>query len=120
MAGWLSNLVNNLAEGIDIIECKYEHDDKKLETCGIRHIATALLNTQTLRMIYWNTNVYVVTEIIKKPLMRSQRDNFLIHTNIATIWIITISISINLFYCCGKVFTLMNIRMIGKNSMKHY
>ena len=52
MAGWLSNLVNNLAEVIDIIECKYEHDDKKLETCGIRHIATALLNTQTFILEY--------------------------------------------------------------------
>ena len=85
MASSLSNLVKNLAEGIDIIECKYGHDDKKLETCGIKYIATALLNTQTLRMIYWNTNVYVVTKIIKKPLMKSQRDNFLIHTNILTI-----------------------------------
>ena len=85
MASSLSNLVNNLAEGSDIVECKYEHDDKKHETCGIKYIATALLNTQTLRMIYWNTNVYVVTKIIKKPLMESQRNNFLVHTNILTI-----------------------------------
>ena len=27
-------------------------------------------------------------------------------------------ISISLFYCCKKVFSLMNIWMIGKNSMK--
>ena len=27
---------------------------------------------------------------------------------------------INLFYCCEKVFILMNIWMIGKNLMKHY
>ena len=27
-------------------------------------------------------------------------------------------ITISLFYCCEKVFTLMNIWMIGKNSMK--
>ena len=33
MASSLSNLVNNLSEGIQTIKCKYEHDDKKCETC---------------------------------------------------------------------------------------
>ena len=27
---------------------------------------------------------------------------------------------ISLFYCCKKVFILMNIWMIGENSMKHH
>ena len=35
MASSLSNLVNNLAEGIHKIKCKYEHDNKKRKTCGI-------------------------------------------------------------------------------------
>ena len=35
MASSLSNLVNNLAEGIHIIECKYGHDNKKCETRGV-------------------------------------------------------------------------------------
>ena len=34
VASSLSNLVNNLAEGINKIKCKYGHDDKKCETCG--------------------------------------------------------------------------------------
>ena len=29
-------------------------------------------------------------------------------------------ISMSLFYCCEKVFALMNIWMIRKNSMRHY
>ena len=35
MASLLSNLVNNLPEGIHKIKCKYRHDDKK---CQIRRI----------------------------------------------------------------------------------
>ena len=37
MASSLSNLVNNLSEGIHTIECKFVHDDKKCETCGIKY-----------------------------------------------------------------------------------
>ena len=37
MASSISNLVNNLAKGILKIKCKYEHDDKKFETCGIKY-----------------------------------------------------------------------------------
>ena len=52
-----SNLVNNSFEGIDRIKCKYRHDDKKCETCGMWNvesnirIATIFLNIQTLKMI---------------------------------------------------------------------
>ena len=37
MASHLSDLVNNLSEGIHRIKCRYEHDDKKCETCGIKY-----------------------------------------------------------------------------------
>ena len=37
MASSSSNLVNNLSEGILKIKCKYGHDDKKCETCGIKY-----------------------------------------------------------------------------------
>ena len=33
----LSNLVNNLSEGLHRIKCKYGHDDKKCETCGTNY-----------------------------------------------------------------------------------
>ena len=31
----LSNLVNNISEGVHKIKCKYGQNDKKCETCGI-------------------------------------------------------------------------------------
>ena len=37
MASSLSNLVNNLAEEIHKIKCKYGHNDKKCETFGIKY-----------------------------------------------------------------------------------
>ena len=36
MAISLSNLVKNFAEGIHKVKCKYEHNDKKCETGGIK------------------------------------------------------------------------------------
>ena len=36
MANSLSNLVNNLSEEIQKIECKYRHNDKKCEICRIK------------------------------------------------------------------------------------
>ena len=33
----LSNLVDNLAEGIHKIKCKYSHNDKKCDTCRIKY-----------------------------------------------------------------------------------
>ena len=37
MTSSLPNLANNLFEGIHRIKCKYKHDDKKCETCGIKY-----------------------------------------------------------------------------------
>ena len=37
MASSLSNLVNNLFEGIRRIKCKYVHVDKNCEACGIKY-----------------------------------------------------------------------------------
>ena len=45
---------------IHIIKCKFEHDDKK-----------CFLNAQILKMIYWNTNVCVVTKIINTSFIKS-------------------------------------------------
>ena len=33
MAISISNLINNLSEGIHEIKCKYGHDDEKCENC---------------------------------------------------------------------------------------
>ena len=37
MASSVSNLVNNLSERIHKIKCKYGHDYKKCEFCGIKY-----------------------------------------------------------------------------------
>ena len=37
MASSLSNCVNNLAEGIHKVKCKYAHHDKKHEAYGIKY-----------------------------------------------------------------------------------
>ena len=52
MTGLLSNLVNNLSEGIHKTECKYGHDDKKCKTCIAKYkYCNRFLNTETLKMI---------------------------------------------------------------------
>ena len=70
MASSLSNLPNNLSEEIHRINCKDRRDDKKCETCGITYIyiATVFPNIQTLKLIYQNTNVCVLTKIINTSL----------------------------------------------------
>ena len=37
MANSLSNLVNDLAEGIHKIKCKYGHDNKECKSCRIKY-----------------------------------------------------------------------------------
>ena len=37
MASSISNLVNNLCEGLHRIKCKLGHDNKRCETCGIEY-----------------------------------------------------------------------------------
>ena len=52
MASSLSNLVNNLSEGIHRIRCKYEHDDKNVKNVELKiTIATVFSNMRTLKMI---------------------------------------------------------------------
>ena len=54
-----------------------------------------------------NYDYHFIIRIIKKSLMETSRKDFLIHTNFLTM------ISISLLYCCKKVFTLMNLWVIG-------
>ena len=37
IASSLSNLADDLAEGIYKVKCKNEHNDKKFEACGIKY-----------------------------------------------------------------------------------
>ena len=52
MASSLSNLVNNLSEGIHRIKHKYGYGDKKVKLAELNiSIATVFLNTQILKII---------------------------------------------------------------------
>ena len=52
LASSLSNLVNNLSEGIHRTQCKYEHDDKNVTLVELNvSIATVFLNTKIFKMI---------------------------------------------------------------------
>ena len=47
-----STVVNNLAEGIQKIKCKYRHDNKKSKIAELdTNIVSTFLSTQTLKMI---------------------------------------------------------------------
>ena len=60
------------------------------------NIATAFLNTQTLKMILWKTNVYVIIKIIKKEMIKILKEMIILtHSNFSIIMI-----SISLLYCC--------------------
>ena len=52
MSSSLSNHVNDLAaDGIHKTKCKYRHDNKKCETCGIKYKYWVILNIQTSKLI---------------------------------------------------------------------
>ena len=73
LSSLLSNLVNNVAEGIHKVKCKHGHDNKKnaksveLNT----RIETAFSNTQILEIVQQNTNNYVITRVTKKQFDES-------------------------------------------------
>ena len=52
MSSSWSNFLINLSEEIHKIKCKYGHNDKKSETCIMKHkYCNCFLNTQTLKMV---------------------------------------------------------------------
>ena len=98
MTSSLSSLFDNLDEAIHKIKCKYGHDDKKCKTCGIKYKhCKCFLEYTNFKDNLIDTNVYVVTRIIKKSLIKISGNDFLMHTSFLTM------ISISLFYCCEKV-----------------
>ena len=109
MASSLSNLVDNLAEGIHKLKQKHGYDDKKkkCKTCGIKYkdheCFLECINVKDDLILYrclcYNNNY--------------QKE---FHKNLKKRYMITIS----LFFYCKKVFTYMNMWMICKNAMKHH
>ena len=61
MASSLSNVANNLSEGICRTKCKYGHDNKKCETCGIKYkYCDCFYEYTNFKDDLLNTNVRVV------------------------------------------------------------
>ena len=72
MASALSNALNNISEGMHKIKCKFRDDVKKCETCSIKYkYCNCFLEYTILNMIGKNTNVCVITEIIKTIINKS-------------------------------------------------
>ena len=63
MTSSLSNLLNHISEGIHRIKCKFGHDDKKCETCGIKY--------KYCNCFLEYTNVCVVVTVISESLMKN-------------------------------------------------
>ena len=108
MASSLSNLVNNLSEGIQKIKCKFGHNDKKRETCGIKYKYCDCFLEYTnfkddlieYKCLYCNRNY-------QKNFDKKLTERFLnIYINFQTI------ITISLIHCWGKVLIPMNIWII--------
>ena len=116
MASSLSNLVNNLSEGIRKIKRKYGHDDKNCETCRMKYkychyfVKHANFGNDLLeqkKCLCCNKNYQQkFCEKLKERFLGAYK--FSNHDNS------------KFFYGCGKVFTLMNLWMIGKGSMRYY
>ena len=67
---------------------------------------------------FWEAHFQIFLIILLKELIKSN-----VNTNTMTknVKLMELNITVNLFYCCEKVFTHMNTWMIRKNSMKrHY
>ena len=67
MASSLSNLVNNLSEGIHIIKCKFGHDNKKCQTCGINYkYCKCVLEYINFKDDLIEYKCFVVTKLLRK------------------------------------------------------
>ena len=110
MASSLSNLVNNLFEGIRWIKCKFEHDDKKCETYGIKYkYCDCFLEYINFKDDLIQYKCLCCNKDYQQKFDERLRNNFLIYTNFLTM------ITISLFYCCKKMSILMNIyRWLGR------
>ena len=104
MASSLSNLVNNLSEGIHRIKCKFGHNDKKCETCRIKYkYCDYFLEYTNFKADLIEYKCLCGNKNYQRKFYEKLKNDFLLHINFLTTTIIS------LFYCYEKVFILMNI-----------
>ena len=109
MANSLSNLVNNLSEEIHRIKCQFRHADKKW--CGIKYkYCDSFLEYTNFKNDLIEHKCLHCNESYQPEFDEKLKEQFF-HTNF---------LIISLFYYYEKVFILMNIWIIEKNSLKHH
>ena len=83
MASSLSDLVNNLSEEIHKIKCKYRHNHKKCKTCGITYqVCNCFLEFTNFKDDVTEYKCLCHNRNYQQSLIKSQRNNFLINTNV--------------------------------------
>ena len=102
----LSNLENNLPEGVHRIKCKFGHDDKKYETYGIKYkYYNCFLEYLNFKDELINYKYLCCNKSFQHKFdEKSKEQFFLIHTNFLT------TTKIRLFYCCEKLFILLKYK----------
>ena len=115
MPSSLSNLVNNPSEVIHKIKCKYEHNDEKCETCGIRYeVCECFLEYTNFKDDLIECKCFCCNKNYQQKFDEKLKERFFNpykfsnHDNNKFILLLP------------KVFLLMNIWIIGKNSIKHH
>ena len=110
MVSSLLILVNNLSEGIQIIKSKFGHDDKKCETYGIKYkYCNCFLDYVNFKDDLIECRCLCFNKNYQHKLDEKIKERFFLTMTI-----------ISLLYCFKKMFTLINIWIIGKISMKHH
>ena len=89
MASSVSNLVNNLSERIRRIKCKYRHDDKKFETCGMKYMyCNCVFEYKSFKDHLIKCKCLYCNNIYERKFDQKLKERFLIHTNFLTTIII--------------------------------
>ena len=100
MGSSLSNLVNNFSGGIHKIKCKFWHNDRKSEICGIKYKCCYYF----LECINFKDDLIEYKRLCcnknyQHKFDEKLKERFLIHRNFLTTKIL------GLFFCCEKVLS---------------
>ena len=99
MVSLLLNLVNIVAEGIREIKCKYGHDNKKSETCGIKYKdCEYCLEYTDVKDDFIEYKSLFCKKSYQKKFDENLKKRLLIHTNFLTM------VSISLYFIVAKRF----------------
>ena len=113
MASSLSNFVNKISGGIHKMKCKYEHDNKKCKTCGIRYrLCNCFLEYTIFKDGLIKYKCLCCNKNFQQKFDEKFKEWFLNTYNFSSLN--------NKKQYCKKVFILLNVRVIGKNSIRKH